>query len=119
MCIRDRVHAFGGEAAHVLKVDVVLLHPDENVLLQQIAAVIAADGNFHGVFSSYNSLNSGFPPVKAVSYTHLDVYKRQAMEFIKSACEDAYDRLIYPSLEREARSDLTERACEGAIQRCV
>ena len=23
---------------------------------------------------------------------------------------------IYPSLEREARSDLTERACEGAIQ---
>ena len=39
-----------------------------------------------------------------------------AMEFIKSACEDAYDRLIYPSLEREARSDLTERACEGAIQ---
>ena len=39
-----------------------------------------------------------------------------AMEFIKSACEDAYDRLIYPSLEREARSDLTERVCEGAIQ---
>ena len=39
-----------------------------------------------------------------------------AMEFIKSACEDAYDRLIYPSLEREVRSDLTERACEGAIQ---
>ena len=38
-----------------------------------------------------------------------------AMEFIKSACEDAYDRLIYPSLEREARSTLTESACEGAI----
>ena len=39
----------------------------------------------------------------------------RAMEFIKSACEDAYDRLIYPSLEREARSTLTEGACEGAI----
>ena len=39
----------------------------------------------------------------------------RAMEFIKSACEDAYDRLIYPSLEREARSTLTENACEGAI----
>ena len=38
-----------------------------------------------------------------------------AMEFIKAACEDAYDRLIYPSLEREARSDLTDAACEGAI----
>ena len=39
----------------------------------------------------------------------------RAMEFIKSACEDAYDRLIYPSLEREARSALTDSACEGAI----
>ena len=39
----------------------------------------------------------------------------RAMEFIKAACEDAYDRLIYPSLEREARSALTESACEGAI----
>ena len=38
-----------------------------------------------------------------------------AMEFIKSAAEDAYDRLIFPSLEREARSLLTERANEGAI----
>ena len=37
-----------------------------------------------------------------------------AMEFMKSACEDAYDRLIYPSLEREVRGALTERA-EGAI----
>ena len=38
-----------------------------------------------------------------------------AMEFIKSACDDAYDRLIYPSLEREARSMLTDGANEGAI----
>ncbi len=38
-----------------------------------------------------------------------------AMEFMKSACEDAYDRLIYPSLEREVRGALTERAAEGAI----
>ena len=38
-----------------------------------------------------------------------------AMEFMKSACEDTYDRLIYPSLEREVRGALTERAAEGAI----
>ena len=37
------------------------------------------------------------------------------MEFIKSACDDAYDRLIFPSLEREIRSTLTEQANEGAI----
>ncbi len=39
----------------------------------------------------------------------------RAMEFIKSAAEDAYDRLLYPSLEREIRSALTEEASEGAI----
>ena len=38
-----------------------------------------------------------------------------AMEFVKAAAEDAYDRLIFPSLEREARSGLTETASEGAI----
>ena len=39
----------------------------------------------------------------------------RAMEFIKAAAEDAYDRLIYPSLEREVRNTLTENASEGAI----
>ena len=39
----------------------------------------------------------------------------RAMAFIKAAAEDAYDRLIFPSLERELRSDLTDTACEGAI----
>ena len=38
-----------------------------------------------------------------------------AMEFIKAAAEDAYDRLLFPSLEREERSRLTEQATEGAI----
>ena len=38
-----------------------------------------------------------------------------SMEFVKAAAEDAYDRLIFPSLEREARSLLTEQANEGAI----
>lgn len=40
---------------------------------------------------------------------------RAAMEFVKAAAEDAYDRLIAPSLEREVRSELTDRANEGAI----
>ena len=38
-----------------------------------------------------------------------------AMEFVKAAAEDAYDRLIYPSLERELRASLTDQANEGAI----
>ena len=39
-----------------------------------------------------------------------------AMEFAKAAAEDAYDRLIYPSLEREMRAALTDKASEGAIK---
>ena len=38
-----------------------------------------------------------------------------AMDFVKAAAEDAYDRLIAPSLEREMRAALTDNADEGAI----
>ena len=38
-----------------------------------------------------------------------------ATEFVMTAAQDAYSRLIFPSLEREQRSALTETACEGAI----
>ena len=39
-----------------------------------------------------------------------------AMAFVRSAAEDAYDRLIFPSVEREMRNLLTEQANEGAIK---
>ena len=35
--------------------------------------------------------------------------------FVRAAAEDAYERLIFPSLQREIRSELTDRACQGAI----
>ena len=35
---------------------------------------------------------------------------------LKEVVEDAYDRLIAPAIEREIRSDLTERAEDGAIK---
>ncbi len=37
-------------------------------------------------------------------------------EFCKAAAEDSYKRLILPSLEREVRSNLTEKADEQAIK---
>ena len=46
---------------------------------------------------------------------HVIVPGSTAMEFVKTAAEDAYDRLIFPALEREARSALTDQADEGAI----
>ena len=39
-----------------------------------------------------------------------------ATAFLRAACEDAYDRLIEPSLEREIRTNLTDAAAEGAIR---
>ncbi len=38
-----------------------------------------------------------------------------ATEFVMASAQDAYDRLIFPSVERELRAELTEEACEGAI----
>ena len=46
---------------------------------------------------------------------HVVIPGSRAMEFVKTAAEDAYDRLLFPSLEREARSALTDTASEGAI----
>ena len=34
---------------------------------------------------------------------------------VRAAAEDAYERLIFPSIQREVRSDLSERAYSGAI----
>ena len=38
------------------------------------------------------------------------------MAFVRAAADDAYDRLIWPSMEREERAALTDMACEGAIK---
>ena len=44
------------------------------------------------------------------------VYSRHPfMELLREVAEDAWDRLIFPSLEREVRKELTERAAEQAI----
>lgn len=37
-------------------------------------------------------------------------------DLVKTACEDAYSRLIFPSIEREIRNDLTETACEKSMK---
>ncbi len=39
-----------------------------------------------------------------------------SMAFVRAAADDAWDRLLEPSLERELRAALTEQANEGAIR---
>ncbi|MBO5299325.1 MAG: RNA-binding transcriptional accessory protein, partial [Clostridia bacterium] len=48
-----------------------------------------------------------------------DLYIKQgsiSTEFVENAIKDSYNRLIFPSVERETRSGLTEKADEQAIK---
>lgn len=58
------------------------------------------------------------PREQALETVFLRVLKKPACastQFVKSAAEDGFDRLIAPSVEREVRSMLTDTANEGAI----
>ena len=50
-----------------------------------------------------------------VAVRRMTVPGRAAMDFVRAAADDAYDRLIQPSMEREVRNLLTDQANEGAI----
>ena len=39
----------------------------------------------------------------------------QVSQFVRAAAEDAYERLIFPSIQREVRNELSEKAYSGAI----
>lgn len=54
-----------------------------------------------------------------LNYLESKIIKNQdsfVVDIVKKAIEDAYKRLIMPSIEREIRSDLTEKAEEVAIE---
>ncbi|MGM9606900.1 MAG: Tex family protein [Oscillospiraceae bacterium] len=55
------------------------------------------------------------PEVAHVAVRRATVPGTACMDFVHAAADDAYDRLIQPSLEREIRNYLTEQADEGAI----
>lgn len=42
--------------------------------------------------------------------------KNTNAELVLAAAEDAFSRLIHPSIERRVRNDLTDKACTGAIK---
>ena len=59
------------------------------------------------------------PDEKILEYLRKQIiknYKSQYSEMLTNTIEDAYKRLIEPSIEREIRSDLTERSEEKAIK---
>ncbi len=50
-----------------------------------------------------------------IVYNYIKLNSKALKQEIKMACDDGYERLIFPSLERELRSTLTDRAAEAAI----
>ena len=55
------------------------------------------------------------PETAHIAVRRASVPNRAAMDFVRAAADDAYDRLIQPSMEREIRNTLTDQANEGAI----
>lgn len=55
---------------------------------------------------------------KAMNVVHSVALKGESpcLEYVKAAALDAYRRLIAPSIEREIRNELTEKACSQAIK---
>lgn len=42
--------------------------------------------------------------------------KNENGKLVAAACEDSFDRLIHPSIERRVRNELTEKSCTSAIR---
>lgn len=59
-----------------------------------------------------------FDRIKAMNIVYMLHVKGEGecTELVRSAAEDSYDRLIFPSLEREMRASLTDEASESAIK---
>ncbi len=55
------------------------------------------------------------PETAHIAVRRAAVPNAAAMDFVRAAADDACDRLILPSMEREIRSLLTDQANEGAI----
>lgn len=59
------------------------------------------------------------PKEKILEYLYRQVIKKEnafTNEVLKNAVDDAYDRLIAPAIERDIRSELTEKAEDAAIE---
>ena len=75
-----------------------------------------------GEKEGYLNVRIDAPREKILRYLQRQVIRRRKGEFnpfttpvLEAVCEDSYDRLIESAIEREIRSELTEKAEDGAI----
>ena len=55
-------------------------------------------------------------PLRLIHKKYLRNNLSLCRDTVAAAAADAYDRLIFPALEREIRNDLTDKACDNAIK---
>ncbi len=97
--------------------DVYEMYADYNESISKIAdhRVLAIN---RGEKEEFLKVSIDFPKDKAMFIIAKNHIKEgsPATATVKAAAEDAYSRLIFPSIEREIRSELTDRASESAIK---
>ncbi len=71
-----------------------------------------------GEREEFLKVSVSMPPDKAIRVLESVHIKEgsAATELVRAAAIDAYDRLIFPSLEREIRNELTDQASDAAIK---
>ncbi len=115
--LRERIQQGGAlkSSANTEEDTVYRLYYDFQESLKKLQShqILAMDrGEREGVLK-VSVLPGEFGPVQVMLQK---VYSRHPfMELLREVAEDAWDRLIFPSLEREVRKELTERAAEQAI----
>ena len=112
-----RLNAFlRSKAADPDKDSVYRLYYDFGEPVSKIAGhrVLAID---RGEREDFLKVTIDIPPEKCLNIVNRLLVKsdNEFSQTVKAACEDAYARLIFPSLEREIRNELTEKADEQAI----
>ncbi len=105
------------KAADPEKESVYSLYYDYSEPVKSVAGhrVLAVD---RGEREGFLKVSVDIDPAKCLNIVFRLMVKGQnrCSELVRAACEDAYSRLIFPSVEREIRSELTDAADEQAIK---
>ena len=99
------------EADTVYKLYYDFSQPMQRMLDHQILAINR--GEKEGILKPNVSLPGNDGPALVCRHALKPVMR--VCPIVKAAAEDAYERLIFPSIQREVRSDLSDRAYAGAI----
>ena len=104
-------HAADPEADSVYRLYYAFSAPLTRLQDHQILAMNR--GEKEGFLKPSPALPAG---VGAAIVCHAALNPRRPSDFVRNAAVDAFDRLIEPSVSRELRSELTDRAGQGAIR---